>query len=228
MVDFRRNFKDLTLLIVEDDKILNHNLTKSLSHVFGKVMSAYDGQEALEIYQTHLIDIIILDFSMPKLDGYEFCRFIRKHDDKIPLIMMSCYTDTDKLLKSIRCNLIDYLVKPIKYDDLMVVLNEALIKVNAQYPEKFKIDGDLWYNYTLKVLECYGQEEQLTRNEALMLELLIREKNTIVSYEKFEYEVYQKPINYGVLKNQIARLRKRMKKDIIKSIRNFGYKLCID
>jgi DNA-binding response OmpR family regulator len=217
---------NLTLLIVEDDSIFNENLSKSLSIIFLKVYSAKDGLEALDIFQNNKVDIILTDFVIPNLDGYEMCKKIREFNKNIPIIMMSCHIDSEKLLKAVKLHLIDYLVKPLQYSQLMNAFYEAEKVINNSH-STIKLKDNVIYNYKSKHLEISNDNIKLTKYEYLLLELLIEYKNQALSYNIIENNVYQKYVGDGVIKNQFARLRKKLGIDIIKNIKEVGYMLCI-
>ena len=114
--------KYLTLLLVEDDEVLLSKLQTILSIFFKEVLTALNGQEALAIYKKQKVDMIISDYTMPIMSGYELFETIRKENKTIPLTIISNYTDTDKLLNSIPLSLAYYLVKPVYYDTLTATL----------------------------------------------------------------------------------------------------------
>ena len=90
--------KMFTLLLVEDDEELLNKLNVILSIFFKEVITAQNGKDALEIYSTQKIDMIISDYSMPLMSGYELLKEIRKENKKIPLTIISNYSDKEKLL----------------------------------------------------------------------------------------------------------------------------------
>src|SRR5574344_397800 len=89
--------KNTTLLLVEDDEDLIYSLKETLSIFFKDILIAKNGHEALQIYSNNSIDLIITDYVMPNMNGYELCKEIRNQNEKIPLIIMSNYSDTEKI-----------------------------------------------------------------------------------------------------------------------------------
>ena len=126
--------KSLTVLYAEDDLVIQDSISRILKMFFKDVVIANDGKEAIENYNNKKIDILILDYVMPNLNGYETAKIVRKKDKKIPILITSAYTDKEKLLNAIELNLIKYIEKPILYNDLIKVF-ENIIK----YIEKLKI-----------------------------------------------------------------------------------------
>lgn len=132
--------KNLTLLLVEDDEELKNSIKETLSIFFKNIITAKDGQEALLIYSKSNIDLIITDYVMPLMNGYELCKELRDKNRKIPLVIMSNYSDQEKLLKSITLELTDYLVKPIEYKQLVETLLKMIEKLERENLLYFKID----------------------------------------------------------------------------------------
>lgn len=110
------NLKNLTILYVEDDDIIRTEFTEALNRIFGKVMPAINGSEALSIYQEFSgknIDLIISDVDMPVMNGLTLLEKIRENDNKIPFIFTTAHSEVDFLLKAISLNISEYLIKPI-------------------------------------------------------------------------------------------------------------------
>jgi len=219
--------KDLVVLVAEDDSEFNKNISRTLRYKTKNVFSASNGKEALGIIQNEKIDILLIDFSMPELDGYDFCREIRKNNESIPIIMMSCFADVDKLLKSIKCDIVDFLVKPFRYEDLKLAFENALKKLSIANPS-FRISKDILYDINSKIVTYDNTETQLTKTESNILEYLVKNKNKIVSKDNFRNEIFTEDISDDALKNNIARLRKKLYFIEIKSFRYMGYKLCLE
>lgn len=167
--------KNLTLLLVEDDEELKESIKETLALFFKNVFVAQNGLEALDIYSQNSIDLIITDYVMPIMNGYELCKNIREKNRKIPLVIMSNYSDKEKLLKSISLELTDYVIKPIEYKQLLETLVKMVEKLERENLLSFTINEDKKYNFFKK--EIYDEKEntyiKLTKSEIIILELLI-------------------------------------------------------
>ena len=122
------NLKDLTLLYIEDDEALKEQFVRFLKPKFKEVLEAIDGIEALEKYDAHHPDMIVVDINLPKLDGLEVIEHIRKHDKDTPVVVLSAYSDQEKQLKAINLGLSDYLVKPVPRQKLLDFLEVMALK----------------------------------------------------------------------------------------------------
>lgn len=144
--------KNSSLLLAEDEKNLRDSFAKVLLLYVDKVYTASDGEEALILYNEHHPDIIITDVKMPKLNGLELIKRIRKENHDIPIIVTSAYTDKDFLLDSIKLSLVDYVVKPIKEGDLTRLLQSSANLLLEKSKTIVKINMTSFYDYTNKTV----------------------------------------------------------------------------
>ena len=218
--------KNLTLLLVEDDEELRNSIKETLSIFLKNIITVKDGQEALLVYSKDNIDLIITDYVMPLMNGYELCKEIRDKNRKIPLVIMSNYSEQEKLLKSITLELTDYLIKPIEYKQLVETLLKMIKKLERENLLYFKIDENKKYNYFTKEIidEKNNSATKLTKSEIVILELLIKSINKIVTTETIEYNL--SPNDHKseqAIKNIIHRLRTKLTKNLISNIQGVGY-----
>ena len=132
--------KKLTVIYVEDDRVVREQTTKSIQRLFNEFHVANDGQEALDIYnklirQRHIIDVIISDVNMPKLDGIELLKEIRSKDEDIPFIFTTAYTQEKYLLQAIKYNATGYILKPTDIKALI----DKIYKVCHSYYQQITI-----------------------------------------------------------------------------------------
>lgn len=215
--------KSLNILYAEDDLVIKESTTRILKMFFKEVFVANDGNEALEIYQNHKIDAIILDYVMPNLDGYQAAKIIRELNKKIPIIIVSAYTDKEKLLNAIELNLIKYIEKPILHDDLVNVLNSVITSLKDNNLILIKLDENIYYSFILKKIIKNNEEIILTKNEVTFMELLLDKPNQLISKEVIENEVFKESVDENTLRNMVYRLRKKIDSDSIVTIKDFGY-----
>jgi YesN/AraC family two-component response regulator len=104
--------KSLSVLYVEDEEKIRKGLERNLNILFGKVLIAEDGDTGLKKFKENSIDLIITDLKMPKLDGIEMIKEIKKIKD-IPTIVITAYIDADYLVDIIDLGVKKYLLKPV-------------------------------------------------------------------------------------------------------------------
>lgn len=128
--DFNRldSLKGCTILYAEDDYTTQQTLASILEDYFNKVIVTNDGLEAWEMFQTNDVDIVLTDIVMPNLDGIDLMRNIRSLDGKdIPIVLISALTDTHYFLDAIKLRCNGYLLKPLKIDELLKTLYDAIL-----------------------------------------------------------------------------------------------------
>lgn len=215
--------KTLSILYAEDDLVIQESISRILKIFFKEVFVANDGNEALEIYQNNKINVLMLDYVMPNLDGYQTTKIIREINKKIPIILVSAYTDKDKLLNAIELNLIKYLEKPILYDDLVNVLNSVISSLEENNLILSKLDENSYYSFISKKIIKNNEEIILTKNEVSFIELLLDKPNQLISKEIIENRVFKESVDENTLRNMVYRLRKKLDSDLIVTIKDFGY-----
>ena len=215
--------KSLNILYAEDDLVIKESTTRILKMFFKEVFVANDGNEALEIYQNHKIDVIMLDYVMPHLDGYQTAKIIRELNKKIPIIIVSAYTDKEKLLNAIELNLIKYIEKPILHDALVNVLNSVITSLKDNNLILTKLDENSYYSFVSKKIIKNDKEIVLTKNEVTFIELLLDKPNQLISKELIENEVFKESVDENTLRNMVYRLRKKLDSDSIVTIKDLGY-----
>ncbi len=215
--------KTLSILYAEDDLIIQESISRILKMFFREVFVANDGNEVLEIYQNNKIDVLMLDYVMPNLDGYQTAKIIREVNKKIPIILVSAYTDKEKLLNAIELNLIKYLEKPILHENLINVFNSVILSLEENNLILQKLDENSYYSFITKNVTKGNKEIILTKNEVLFLELLLYNPNQLISKEIIEDKVFKETVDENTLRNMVYRLRKKLDTESIVTLRDFGY-----
>ena len=130
--------KELNIIYVEDDADVRETLTSTLKHLFGNLYVANDGQEALELFHQLCHDKIrihafISDINMPNLNGLELLETIRKEHELLPFVFTTAYSEVDYLLKAIKLNANDYILKPIDINELVEKVHTACSFMRQRY-----------------------------------------------------------------------------------------------
>ena len=216
--------KNFTLLLVDDEEALLDKLHTVLSIFFKEVILAKNGQEALDIYHTQNIDMVISDYAMPVLNGYGLCKAIRQKDKYIPLVIMSNYSDKEKLLSVIPLALAQYLIKPIDYTSLTATLLSMIEQIEVNGLDIIVINDSVSYNRFNKILINKEEEIGLSNNEIILIELFIIKNNQIVTMEEINFAINSaEERSKQAIKSLIYRLRKKLGKEVILNIPAYGY-----
>ena len=118
----REYTKDLTLLYVEDDKIVRKQTHKFLLLLFKRVEIACDGEEALLMYKDEPFDIVITDIVMPNMNGLELSKKIKDINIHQDIIVTSAYNDSDQLIEFINLHIRQFMLKPIEINNMLHTL----------------------------------------------------------------------------------------------------------
>jgi len=218
--------KYLNLLFLEDNQEFAENTCEFLNLYFKNIFHAVSINEALELYHKEAIHVIISDIKVQDENGLDFIHMIRKENKKVPIIVLSAHKDTDFLFKAIPLNILSYEMKPLKFDNMLQLLQ----KISNLFDEN-KFVGlikNLRYNYSTRELFEDKDVIHLTKKEILFIELLLKNKSTLLTDELIQKEVYkEKEMSSAAIKNLIFRLRKKVKTDFITTLTNVGYKLSV-
>lgn len=124
--------RNLTLLYVEDNNGARAGSMLIFEEFFGRVIEAVDGEDGLEKFKNHHIDLVITDINMPHMSGLEMAAHIRKLSPKTPLLILSAYNEAEYFIESIRLGVEGYLLKPIEIGQFMDVLSNVIEKIHLK------------------------------------------------------------------------------------------------
>ena len=218
-----------SILYVEDDLSIQKSIRSLLETYFGSVYVASDGLEAEEMYILHKPDCLFLDINLPKLNGMQLAKKIRKTNKRIPIVMLTAYTDPDKLLDAIDVNVTKYLVKPMN----SLAFKESLRKIAQVLLEESKKllrlkDGYTWY-FDKSTLYKEDVKVVLTNKESLLLRYLADRHKECVYYEDIMAYVWadeiDQEISYDSVRNLAKDLRKKLPKSSLENVYSKGYVL---
>ena len=213
-----------TVLCAEDDINLLESITKTLGYFFERVVTAQNGEEAIEMFHQHKPHIVILDIDMPKKNGLEAAEEIRQASPKTPIFFLTIHNEPEKILKGFKLELVDWLIKPISFDSLIETLNRCEKILIQNGVGELKIKDNMSYNtFTKSVFEDGKNICTLTLNESLVLEQLLKKKNQVIPQSELEAILFDYDSSTSSLKNSIYRLRKKMPNIEISCLSKVGY-----
>jgi len=220
-----KNFKELTLLLVEDEDSIRESMQEVFSGMFQKVISASNGDEGLKKFKKFSPDIVITDIMMPIMDGLEMSKQIKEVSKNTPVIILSAYSEKERLLKAIDVGIDKYVIKPIDMDELFVVL-EQIVKTKIIGADIIEISGGYSFNQTKKVLVKNGVEIALTKKELAFISLLVKRIGTLVLTEEIRNVVwFGEKVNDPAVRTFIKRIRDKVGAGLIKNSPGLGYKI---
>src|SRR5258707_5528955 len=146
----------MRILVIEDNHRLNSSLASSLTHEGYSVDSAYDGQEGQDLAEMTAYDLIILDILMPKKDGLEVCRDLRRRRVHTPILLLTARDGVDDRVKGLDCGADDYLAKPFAIREFLARLR-ALLRLQPPSQHGRLALGDLVVDPTIHSVERAGR-----------------------------------------------------------------------
>jgi len=216
--------KTLRLLYAEDEEGIRKPMANTLSYYLKEVLEAKDGEEALDIYYEQRPDIILTDLRMPKKDGLFMVKEIRKSDKKTPILMITAHTDKEYLLSAIELKIEKYLIKPVALDELLSALKLCIEEIESD-PSLYLECKNCKFDFKNKrIFLSDGKEVELAHKESDFLELLLRKKGLVVSYEEIEMNIWKEEfMSIAALRTLVKSLRKKLPSTFIKNHSQVGY-----
>ena len=215
-----------TLLYIEDEAPIQMVTSMFLEPYFSEIFEASNGIEAMKIYENKNPDVIITDIEMPKVNGLELIESIRKKDKETAIIIISGYSDKDKLLRAIKLNLVDYIIKPFTREGILSTITD-IFKEKDQVDDEIVILGNYSFNFSSKVISFEEHDYPLTTKQSHVLMFFIHNANVILSPVDIYYYLYpnyNKEYSNASIRNIIKRLRTILPEGTIESIYSEGYR----
>ncbi|MCX8585285.1 DNA-binding response regulator [Gilliamella sp. wkB72] len=226
----------MKILIAEDDKHILNGMSDLLEKEGYTIIKANDGKVALEMFNQHQPDFIILDIMMPELDGYSVCREIRKLNEDVPILFLSAKDEEIDRVIGLELGADDYMNKPFGIHELRARI-KAIAKryLKSKYSNSSKEDYFQFGDLNVYSSELYAKRNdqviELTLREIKILECLYQFKNQVVTRDMlFDYVWgYDFLPNSRTLDQHISKLRKQIEINpstptLIKTVHGIGYK----
>ena len=226
----------MRILVVEDEKKINDVIVKTLKKEKYGVDSCFDGEEALDYIFSVEYDIILLDIMLPKKDGFEVLKSMRKKGIKTPVLFLTARDQIEDRVRGLDLGADDYLVKPFAFEELLARIRVVLRKNSISGEDS----GNVLKIANLTV-DCNKHEVfrddvsiKLSAKEFSILEYMMRNKGRVVSKEKIEEHVWDFDYEGGsnIVEVYIKFLRKKIDNDfspkLIHTIRRVGYVLKVE
>ena len=221
----------MRLLLVEDDLEIVELLAEALTDENYVVDAATDGQAGWDFVQAFDYDLLLLDWSLPKLDGVSLCRQLRKQGYQMPILMLTAKDTTQSQVTGLDAGADDYVIKPYKLEELLARIRALLRRGSCSQAPQLK-----WGNLCLD--PCTGEASygdnslKLTAKEFRLLELFLRSGNRLLSRSAIIDNLWASEDipDEDAVKAHIKRLRQKLKKagafdDLIETVYGLGYRL---
>jgi DNA-binding response OmpR family regulator len=214
------------ILLVEDEENLASFVKMELEYEGYKVEVCDDGVKGLEFSIENEYDLILLDLMLPKLNGLEVCRRLRKVKNT-PIIMLTARDDVMDKVTGFQTGADDYVSKPFAIEELLARIEALLRRVNANKPVLNKLEfNDISIDMDARIVMQDGEEINLTTKEYELLVELMKNKNKVLSRDTLLENIwgYDYEAETNVVDVYIRHLRSKLKNDgYIQTVRGIGY-----
>lgn len=216
----------MRILILEDEYALRISIEEFLEDLGFEVKGFERGDEFLDELYNQSYDVILLDVKVPGINGFELLKELRSAGNQIPAIFVTSMTHVDDLAKGFELGCCDYIKKPFDLKELEVRLRNVLRReCFASKQDIVELGKGYRYDVAKMQLLHNNKEIALTKQEKRILELLIKNRGSVVSLEQFCEEVWGEYVDSANVRVHINKLRKKLDRELIQNVHGLGYKL---
>ena len=216
----------MKILIVEDEAGIVQFLKQGLEEEGYYISAALDGLAGFELFKKESFDLILLDWTLPKMNGLELCKAIRLKNKTIPILFLTAKDTIQETIEGLKAGANDYIKKPFSFDELL-----ERIKIHFRHQDENEILtlGTIKINVGLHQVLVDGNIVTLTQREFELLYYLIKNKGKVCTRTQIIKDVWDIHFDYdtGVIDVFMNSIRKKLnlkkEDDYIKTIRGIGY-----
>lgn len=224
--------KRFRILIVDDEERILRFLTSKMKASGYEVMTAQNGQEALERITSQQPDLVVLDLLLPKMHGFDVLRELRSYSS-VPVIILSALGADSERIKGLKLGADDYVPKPFNPDELLARIEAVRRRMGAGEGSKTSEAvsfGTVEIDFGRRCITVDGQEQYLTRIEWLLLSELARNSGRLMLYEELLGRIWGQEYrgDIQILRTWISRLRRKLNatsggRGLIRTVPKAGY-----
>ena len=222
------------ILLVDDEVNLIDPVAYNLKQKGYDTITAYDGKTALEAFRREQPDLIILDWTLPDIQGVEILKQVREEQDFTPVIMLTGRTAKEDIVEGLTAGADDYVTKPFTWEELLARISSVLRRAQqvSQSPGKRLRFGDIIMDTASHRVWLADKELSLSPREYALLEIFMNNPRRVYSRDDLIERVWG--LDYdGDTKTvdvHICWLRQKIEEDparpkILQTVRGFGYRL---
>jgi len=216
----------MRLLLVEDDEDLGEGIRVTLKPEGYTVDWVRDGASGLQALGQESFDIAILDLGLPRMDGLEVLRSLRRAAIAVPVLVLTARDATTDRIAGLDAGADDYLVKPFEVDELKARLR-ALLRRSLNRPQPALEYHDVRLDPVSQEVSFQGRPVALQRKEFLLLHQLLSQPGRVFTRDKLEQALYgwDEVAESNAIDVHIHHLRKKIFPELIKTVRGVGYRV---
>jgi len=223
-----------TILIVEDNASQLRGLKDNFEAQGYRVLTATDGERGLEEAMRAKPDLIILDLMLPKVNGYEICRHLRREKFEAPILMLTAKSEEADLLLGLHIGADDYVTKPYRIRELLARVEALLRRTRSSAPQLFHF-GDCEFDSVARRLVRSGEVVKLSPKEYELLHYFLTKAGRALSRDQILNDVwgYDCLVTPRSIDRFVTGLRQKIEEDprnprFIQTVREFGYEFVME
>ncbi|QFR43424.1 DNA-binding response regulator [Sulfurimonas sp. CVO] len=217
-----RSLKDIKVLFVEDEENLARLLKEAIGDNFHSFILATDGINGIELFKKTKPDIVITDIMMPRLSGLDMAKELKRINPKIPIIILSAFSEKEKLFSAIDIGITKYFLKPFDIDELLDYISSIAPRLSTKL---VNLNEGFVFNKTTNSLYKNERFVPLSKNETKFLWLLLDNQNRVVDDSIIKEELWGENVSDERVRTFIRRFRAKTSKKLIKNVKGVGYQL---
>jgi len=218
----------MRILLVEDNRPLSEWLSRTLQRDRYAVDCAYDGEEANYLLRTQTYDLVILDLALPRMEGEEVLRRLRKRDDNVPVLILTARDTLQGRINGLDGGADDYMAKPFDVAELEARIR-VLLRRSANHKNPVLRCGNLAYDSNTRIFSVEQKALALTPREHALLETLMMKLGKTVSKPALAETLFtmDESVSPDAIEIYVHRLRKKLQSSdaSIITLRGLGYLL---
>lgn len=201
----------MRVLVVEDEKHLNRIITEAMEDEGYSVDSCFNGADALDYALSAVYDVMILDIMLPKMDGLELVRRLRRGGNHTPVLFLTARDSVADKVEGLESGGDYYLTKPFDFQELIAVVHVMTRKYTGNRSNVYNV-GDLTIDTSARTATRAGKSIDLTQKEFALLEYMVRNRGVVLSREMIENNLWNYEYEGGtnVVDVYVGYLRKKM------------------
>ncbi|MBL7215120.1 MAG: response regulator transcription factor [Phycisphaerae bacterium] len=220
-----------TVLIIEDDAAMMRGLKDNFAYAGYTVLTADDGEKGLDTALDAKPDLIVLDIMLPKINGYEICRLLRKEKLDMPIIMLTAKGEESDIVLGLNLGADDYITKPFSIKELLARANAFLRRRREKEQTEIYTFGEYTLNIPSRTLMSNEQEINLSPKEFKLLDYFVKNAGRALTRDTLLNAVwgYNNFVTSRSVDRCVTTLRNKIEPDthnpqFIHTIREIGYK----
>lgn len=216
----------MKILVVEDEVGIADFLKQGLEEEGYTVLVAYDGEAGLALALEQKVNVILLDWMLPKMNGIDICKAIRKANIQTPILFLTARDTVQETIEGLKAGANDYIKKPFSFDEL---IERIKIHFRNTASNDILVLGNISIDSSKHQVLLGDQEVSLTQREYELLVYLIKNKGKVCTRNQIIEDVWDIHFEYdtGVIDVFMNAIRKKLnlnkEEDLIKTIRGVGY-----